>query len=40
VALPRTKLVDAMAAMGFAAARARRPARRAGVVRRRAEDIV
>lgn len=33
--MPRTKL----AAMGFAA-RVRRPARRAGVVRRRAEDMV
>lgn len=32
------KLVVAMAARGFAA-RARRPARRTGVVRRREEDI-
>lgn len=38
VALPRVKLVVAMAARGFAA-RARRPARRRGVVRRREEDI-
>jgi hypothetical protein len=38
VALPRVKLVVAMAARGFAA-RARRPARRRGVVRRSEEDI-
>lgn len=39
VALPRVKLVVAMAARGFAA-RARRPARRRGVVRRREEDMM
>lgn len=38
MALPRTKLVEAMAAAGLEAAR--RPARTAGVVRRRAEAIV
>lgn len=39
MALPRTKLADAMAAMGLAAP-ARRPARRAGAVRRKVEAIV
>jgi len=40
VALPRTKAVLARAAAGLVAPAARRAPRRAGVVRRRAEDIV
>jgi hypothetical protein len=40
VALPRTKVVEAMAAAKGFAVEARRPARRAGVVRRRAEAMM